>query len=251
MAKTLKDIEQLVRTYTNKKDIVLALSPGIDDLNSLYRKIAIMHKWPELRRIVTSFSLLTSTTTGIYPWIGDSVMDGGIATTTSFAFAADGGTATTSVFVLSADGGNAFILRFYDVVNIEVETTATSNIFNSMLSVPNESEWNQTGKDSAGIPVYYVRRKTDTNVMEVRPVPSYSGGLFKITGYVEPDPLTNLNSTTDFLISAVDDVLARFISAVWFRRSGDFTKAERQDKLGLTVLSRIIDRDVTIQELRR
>lgn len=184
MAKTLTAIQTLVRFNARDDSLDLTVDPGLSITNAIYREVAAAFPWPELRKTVN----LTAATT------------------------------TSSKFVSWANATSAV---FTDVKGVEVETTATSSVFN-LLNVPDtEWDWNLAGKATAGIPVYYKRvDNSGTQSVELRPQPSYATGVVRVIGIIEPTELTIGASTTLFLASTADDALAYMIAASFAVRDG-------------------------------
>lgn len=231
MAKTLGQIELLVREYTKTDSIVLSVEPGLSLFNSVYRSVARLYKWPELRDTIVDDTIVTSTTTNVYPWPNVSRIEEGDATTTSYAVTLDEGTATTSQYWRQIDEGDATdsAVAFWDVVAIEVGNDASSTINELMLQPRDETEWGETGQDDPSVPTYYLRKKVGSdNKIELRPAPNYSGGKIEFTGYVEPDELTKIGDTTVFQAKNADNALARLIASEYYIKMGEQEKAAQQ-----------------------
>jgi hypothetical protein len=222
--RTVEKIEELVRRYARDTTITLSVSTGLDTLNAVYRRVCKMYKWPEFRNTLTSFTLSTVSGDGTYSWF---VMDGGDSTTTSWTHEADGGDSTTTTWALEADdsGGASGWGEYYNIVSVEVETSATSDEYKMVLVPRSESEWNITAKDTNSIPTYYMRHDSgDENIIEFRPIPNYTGGKIKITGYLEPVPLLNESSTTIFLSSIPDAAISKLVAAEYLFNKGQYDK---------------------------
>ncbi len=235
MALSVDKIEKLVRQYANDTTIVISAGVGIVEANSVYRRIAAMYQWPELRNAITSFSLLTLANLGIYNWF---IMDGGDSTTTSWAFTADGGDSTTTSWAFTADdsGGASGYGEFFHIIFVEVETALNSGIFNTLIKPKSESHWNEMAKDNPSIPVYYMRKKEDGNVIELRPKPNYTGGKLKITGYLEPNNLVDSKSETIFLSTVPDYAFAKLIAADYLLLGDDIKGHELKASEALNIL---------------
>ena len=225
MAKTLAEIEKIVRYYTGNRKLVLAVDPGLNFFNSMYRGIARAVPWPEFRVLVRDDNIKTVSGTNVYDWLGRDIIDGGASDTTTssaepFWFEIDGGSSTDSAFPLTVDGGSSFdnTTVFSDVVAVEVgDSSATDAAYNLMISPPSEAEWGKTASDDDGVPVYYVRfSQGGTNKMELRPAPDYNNATIQVTGYEEPENIVYESDTTSFTSDLGDDILARILSANYY-----------------------------------
>jgi hypothetical protein len=243
MALTVEKIEELVRRYSRNYSLVLSVSPGLDKLNSIYRQVAIMYEWPELRNTLTSINLSTLSGTGVYSWF---IVDGGTSTTTTWAFSYDGGDSTTTSWTYTIDDGSSIPPgEYYSIASVEVENSASSEEYNVLLKAKSEAEWSLTAKDAASVPVYY-RRINDggVNSIELNPAPNYTGGALKITGYLEPTPLLNSSSTTLFLSSIPDYVIARLLASDYLLLSGNTARAKEYEKKALEDLKIMTDKEL-------
>lgn len=179
MTATLTEIEALVQHYTRNKsrDIDSSATP-LAVTNKIYRSLVASFPWPEFK---TTVNLSTSTTSGTeeYAW--------------SFA---------TSE-------------KFLNVTSIEVGSDASDTQFLLMIPPTTERIWSEAGKAANGQPVYYSRKYiSGSNVIALRPIPSYTAATIKVTGIYEPTALTE-GGSTNFILTSADDALALLIAADW------------------------------------
>lgn len=200
MAKTLTEIETLVKFFARDDSITLTTDPGLSIVNSIYRALASLLPWSEFRKTVSS-TAVTITGTNLYAWV------------------------TTNAFS--------------DVKSVEVETTATSSVFQRLVIPETEWDWNLAAQTANTRPVYYMRVNSSGNKVEIRPAPDYSGGAIQVIGIVEPSDLTIGGSTTDFLLSSADDALAYIISASFAIRDGFGDLAQINTQRATEILQKI------------
>ena len=253
MAKTLSQIEELARAYTSDNELSLTVEPGLTTFNSMYRALVISLPWPEFLVKVKSDSVKTENGTGSYDWLSVAVIDGGTATTSVYAEEIDGGTATDTVYYNFVDGGNSQSENtvFADAVAIEVgASAATDAALNLMIPPPTETEWNEAGKDSDGVPVYYVRNDVaGTAKVEFRPAPNYDDANIQVTGYEEPDELNKSGDVTRFIMSVADDILSRLIAADHHFKGSDVNKGRYQLSQATDDIKMIFNEELVPSEL--
>jgi hypothetical protein len=218
MAKTLAAIQKNARFSAKNEQLVITNGHGLTAFNSIYRSVANSLPWPELRVTSTSSTVTVSAQSTAYAWIA----------------------ATTAVFI--------------DVKAVEVETTASSSVFNLLVSPPTESEWSEAAKDTDSMPAYYLRyRSGASNLLEIRPAPSaaVAGGSINITGIIEPTELSLESSTTVFLASTADDVLAYLVAADDLMTRGKTTEANNLFEKATKILRKIFNDELVPDELVR
>ena len=231
MALTLSEIEILVRFYTGNDTISLSVDPGLSVFNKNYRRLAMSYKWPEFRSTVSSGDVVTSSSVNQYNWPFYNLINEGDSSITTYENNYDEGDSSVTTYRYSFDDGDSRvgIVRFIDVVSLEVENSATSGEFELQLVPPSEVDWNEASYDSASIPDYYIRYDdSGTAKFELRPSPSYNGGKIKITGYTEPFELTGPSQTTEFITKTADEALARLVASDYFLVTGDVGESEKQ-----------------------
>lgn len=174
MAQTLSTIETLTRFHARDDSITLTNTQGLAVSNAAYRRLCNIHQWPELTREDTSLS--TSDGTESYTWPSSTV--------------------------------------FIDVTKVELQDPQDNLRYKLIAPVRTELEWSLERAKVKDFPIFYKRGHDGTNHrLYFAPIPATSSLIIRITGLIEPTAFSTSASTTIFLNTVVDEILAFMISA--------------------------------------
>jgi len=192
--KSLTDIQTGARVVSRNAELSITDTDGLSRFNTIYRSLAAMLPWPELRRQDTSIT--TTAGTGRYNWPTDPV--------------------------------------FLDVRSIEIQDAEDESKYKPIYPSPDEWNWSDAGNRSKqSVPDYYVRDYASLlHKIEFRPVPRYAKTV-RITGIIEPKRIYSAANKTIFLQNAADDALEYMIAADWLAIDGftDFAANRVQEAL--------------------
>jgi hypothetical protein len=205
MAKTLAQIQTLVRYNARDDSIDLTTTTNLAIVNETYRELISQLPWPEYLRK----AILTSQTVADqeeYQWTG-----------ASFPIFLD--VNYIEILSLSYDKDTTDS----DIFNTNTITSATARYtYKAVWPPPNEWEWNLAGRrTSVDQPLWYKRLNNGTNdVVALRPTPSVTGYNIRVVGVIEPTALTGSSDTTGFISNQADEAFAHLVAANLATRDG-------------------------------
>jgi len=207
--KTLSEIQTLARIYARNQnlDLTTSGSNGLATANLVYRQLASMLPWPELRRVDTS--LVTVADQEEYDWLDTSVA------------------------------------TYQNVVTLELQDGDNNDKYEIITLSPDEVTWNESGhKTAQAIPDHYVMFSTNIlNRIAFRPVPKYAKTI-KITGIIEPEELLEGNSKVAFTTKSAGDALAFMIASTWLNINGKQDLGQQTFQQAVAILRTLFDDDV-------
>lgn len=86
---------------------------------------------------------------------------------------------------------------------------------------------------------------------EIAPVPKYGGKAFRIIGIIEPETLEGANSQTVFLTKTADDALEHMLAATFYYRDGFAQRGEIEMNKALTIFQQLFGKERVPVELLR
>ena len=202
--KSLTDIQTGVRVVARNASISLTDTDGLSRFNTIYRGVAALMPFPELRRQDTSIT--TTGGTARYPWIVDPV--------------------------------------FLDVRSVEIQDGDDEDKYKLIYPVPDEGNWNAAGnRAKQSVPDYYVRDYASLlNKIEFRPTPRYAKTV-RVTGIIEPKRVYSGANKTIFLQNAADDALEYMIAADWLATDGFTDFAANRVQLAMSIYQSLFGKD--------
>jgi len=242
---TISNIETQARFFSGDESIVLTVDPGKSILNEAYRKAVTMNKYAEFR-FKTRLDFTTSGT-GSYTWDIKNLIDCGSSSTTATVTIDCGTSSTTSTRDIDCGfSDTVYTFAVFDVVAIEVETGNGTGVMEFVFQPDSEDIWSEVARDANGQPFYWVRNNTSGNVVEFRPIPNFSSGEIRVTGYDKPDEIEESTEQTRFLNKGIDDAIARLVAAEY----ADREKAELHTNYASDILQKLSD-DIFVIESKR
>jgi len=180
--------------------------------NWTYRAMAAMHKWPELRRVI-SFSTTTVVGTQNYDFPTSS--------------------------------------RFQDITGVQIQDPDDMNKYKLIPFVKSELEWSLASNEDNGWPRVALMQHDGTNLeTSVAPAPGTAGLTIQAVGYIEPTALTVGSDATVWYATTADDAFAHLIAANRQAKKNDVAHAQYLLGRAKTLLTPLIGREVPIEELR-
>jgi hypothetical protein len=212
MAKTLTQIETLVKWEARQSDFSCTSVSGLAIFNMIYLRVAAMFPWPELYK--ADASLVTIADSGEYTW-PSSVM-------------------------------------FSNVNLIQIQDTEDDLKYKVISPTPTELDFVEAHEEPASFPRYYKRIVNSSNVKKLcfAPHPKYSGALITISGTYEPTEFTQGSDATVFLNKNVDNAIALLIAANIMDKRDYPKRAQRLTAKAAELLSSVAGKEITPIELR-
>ena len=212
MAQRLSEIETQVQFLTRNSDTVITSGDGLAVADRTYRELAALLPWPEFRR--NDLTITTVAETGIYDWPESPVM--------------------------------------LDIKVVEVQDGNDDDKYKTIYTPITELAWSlMAERKSAAVPEGYMLFDDTEKGMqfEARPLFRFGGKTIRITGIIEPAPLTGGDSGTAFRNRIADDALARLLAAELLSAAGFEPYANTQKQAAANALRRIFGRDPVAREL--
>ncbi len=206
MAKELTDIQISVRTISGDGNLdIITDASNLAAINRIYRDLAIILPWPELRRKDTSLS--TTANTKEYDFIESPI--------------------------------------FQVISSIEVQDDHDNDYYRIVTPPKDELSWNRAENQQAkAVPDHYVRYSTnEKQKIEFRPATKYASKTIRITGIIEPDDLEATESTTFFAQRIGDDAFENLIAAYFSDKDGLSDVAGRLKNNAVTKLRQIFGKE--------
>lgn len=210
--KTLSDIQDKVRIYTNDSRLTLTdnttdRNRGLDISNETYLRLTSIYDWPEFNRIDESLS----TTAGIasYNWPSSP--------------------------------------RFMNILNIEVLNESGS--YEIVPQSMSELDWSAFSSMDNGFPrLYRYESVGEQKKITFAPTPSINNSI-RIRGVIEPTEFINGDSETIFYNKIADNVLEYLIAAAIFFKRGVDDKALNRLRQASSLLRNLTGKEIMPDEL--
>lgn len=209
--KTISELQTGTRFHMAEGAVTLTETTNLEVVNQVYRALAAMLPWSEIRRSDTS--TVTTAGTANYDWPDDLV--------------------------------------FLDVTALEIQNGDDQNFYRQIFPPPDEWELaNARRRRTQAVPDYYVRFATAVvNRFELAPAPKYGGKIVRITGIIEPPLLEGTNSQTLFLQRTADDALEHMIASTFYYRDGFPQAGEIEMNKALTIFQQLFGKERVPVEL--
>lgn len=210
--KTLSDIQDKVRIYTNDSKLTLTdnttdKNRGLDISNEVYLRLTSIYDWPEFNRVDTSISTVTGTQS--YNWPNSP--------------------------------------KFMNILNIEIQ-----NEFGDYENIPgvmSELDWSNFNRMDNSFPrVYRFESSGEQKKISFAPTPS-SDSTVRIRGIIEPTEFINGDSETIFYNKIADNVLEYLIAASILFKRGVEDKALNRLRQASSFLRNLTGKEIMPEEL--
>ena len=213
MSTSLTDLQTKIADLAQQANISITSASHLVRLNRVIRNVAVLHKWPEFRRVDTSLSTVAS----------------------------------QEPYTIPASP------VFFDITNIEVQDPDDDSRWKAVVPAMSEITWRRLASADASFPEVYLLGDDGTNdKVYLRPNPSFAGtNNIRITGYVEPNYIDNVTYTnTEFRGKIADEAVAELFAAdLLDRRVALRARAQTLFESARTKISRLVGREVKPEEL--
>ena len=206
MAKTLTEIQTLVRFLARDEGILLTDATGLAVTNMVYSRMVEGLRFPEFIR--NDESLTTVADQEAYTW------------------------PTTVIFT--------------EVIDITVQDPSHNLRYRVVPSPPNDFEWARIRGSQPAFPLMHLRLQTSgVDQLLLSPAPHVTGLTIRIHGHVEPADLTAGSSTTIIIQRDADNALAHLIAASFLDKRNDKPLADHHRLLAEGILKPLAKKEGT------
>ena len=233
--KTLLDIQTQVQFKARDGSIELDSTEYLPVVNDMYRRMCAVAPWRELRRQGT---LAAKTVADANAIVWDAAMP---IFTDILSVEIQNPSIDSDTFGESVFGTDTFT------------STVGDGTYKRIPPAPSEYEKNLASrKDSERVPRFYELYHDGTdNIVGLYPAPSTTSDPVRVTGIIEPDPLTSMSSQTVFLNRSADDAFEWLISAMIVQNAGtDAAYAQSMFQQGSSIISKLLGVDISPDEFK-
>lgn len=210
MADTVANIQTRVRWLARDTIYSLIDTSGLSILNYNYRRLASIIPWSEFNREDTSRSTTANQEAVTWPTVS-----------------------------------------FVDINLVEMKDPADNLNYHEIVPARTEIEFSALRNQEPSFPEVYKRTHDGTqNVIKFAPAPQVGSLTVRITGQIEPTALATSASTTAFIGTVPDDILAYMVAADIMDKRNQADRANKLLALAGELLSGLAGREIVPAELR-